>query len=89
MMFTIEFFRIREKDNAHAILDRIRSDRRMMSACGPIADVRGLRLVPQAEAVAAIRQLSEVDRMRRASSLVSRRLNLGGKSWNGLAGRHR
>ena len=23
MMFTIEFFRIREKDNAHAILDRI------------------------------------------------------------------
>jgi hypothetical protein len=23
MMFTIEFFRIREKDNAHALLDRI------------------------------------------------------------------
>ena len=23
MMFTIEFFRIREKDNAHAMLDRI------------------------------------------------------------------
>jgi hypothetical protein len=23
MLFTIEFFRIREKDNAHAILDRI------------------------------------------------------------------